>query len=106
MAIHSLDGAAGTRLLPIIGLADDALSRLGCIRRLSELDDRPAERTVLSIDLVHAEHAAAWQVKRLSSNAVDELGQLRHHLHRFVEVLIIKKFAAHDSHIKPGTLGG
>ena len=102
IAIDSLDGTTGTWLLAAISLADDAVSLLGSIRRLFELDDRPAERTVLSSDLSHAESFSEWRAKRPISNAVYELGQLRHHLHRFVEVLIIKKFTVYDRDIKPG----
>ncbi len=106
LAIDSLDGTAGAQLLAAISVADDAVSLLGCIRRLSELDDRPAERTVLSsgLGLCHAEHVSAWQAKRLISNAAKELGQLRHYLLCLLKALVTKKLTAHNRHIKPGPL--
>jgi len=56
MAIDSLDGAVGARLLAAVSFADVAVSGLGGIRHLPKLDHRQAERTVLSSGRARAEH--------------------------------------------------
>ena len=109
MAIDSLDGAAGARLLAGVVRADVAVFRLGGVRRVSQLDYRQAERTVLgsgrASSFGHAEHASAPLAKRPRSNAFNQLGQLFHDLFCFLKALVAEKLTAYNRHIKTGALG-